>query len=350
MLAGKYVWIWNLARCDGGELGTIVGRLKSAGCAGAIVKAWDGVHSFTQRSTAGVVSAHEIADVFHESGLKIATWGYCYGRAPADEAAVASVVSGDEGTGRADAIVLDVEAEYKGKTAQARRLCEDLRRYVPNVPLLYSSFAIARYHREFPFEVFNELCNGALPQVYWNAFRWSWAHALGWTYEDYAAMGLGPGQALPAAGLYTEGYVQYPMAADVREFIAAVREAGSPGCSFWSYEHMNQAMWDAVAAVQWPVEGMPWTGWKEEQMSFTEEDRAKLDAILERTRDDLVKVRGTDRVYQVVHGKKLVHVLDPERLVGMRGSFGDVQEVEPDSSLLTMEAIYPGGVPPELRR
>lgn len=267
MLEGKYVWIWNLSRCDRGRLPAIVERLKSAGCAGALVKAWDGVHVFDQATEGGLLSSHELAEMFHENGLKIATWGYCYGQDPAGEAAVASVVSGDEGTGRADAIVLDVEAEYKHKPDQARVLCTELRRYQPDVPILYSSFAIAGYHRTFPFDVFTEHCDGALPQVYWNAFGWSVVRAVSLMYRDYSAMGVSGDRLLPVAGLYKEGTVPYPTAPDVMAFIARAAGTG-PGCSFWSYEHMNQEMWDAVAAIGWPVEGMPWTGWKgEEEMA-----------------------------------------------------------------------------------
>jgi hypothetical protein len=275
-MQGKWIWIWNLVSCDAGQLEQIIAHLKAAGCAGALVKAWDGGHTFPQRGPAGVVSWHTIADAFHAAGLKIASWGYCYGANPTDEATVASIASCDA----ADAIVLDVEVEYKRKDAQARTLCARLRQDLPELPLLYSSFAIARYHQDFPFEVFNELCQAAVPQVYWNAFaRWPMAEALQMTYDDHQAMGLSPERVLPAAGVYTEGTVQYPAPGDVQTFIQAVKAAGSPGCSFWSYEHMDQAMWDAVKAAEWPVPGMPWTGWEgETDMSAEDADwiRGKL--------------------------------------------------------------------------
>ncbi len=39
----------------------------------------------------------------------------------------------------------------------------------------------------------------------------------------------------------------YPSPDDLRAFVAAAAQRGSLGVSFWSYEHMNAAMWQAVA-------------------------------------------------------------------------------------------------------
>lgn len=42
MLAGKWVWVWNWRRCDGGDAARVAARLRAAGCAGGLVKAFDG--------------------------------------------------------------------------------------------------------------------------------------------------------------------------------------------------------------------------------------------------------------------------------------------------------------------
>jgi hypothetical protein len=324
-LEGKHVWIWNLKNCDGGDLHAITERLKAAGCAGALLKGWDGAKMFPQYGPAGLVPIDQVVATLHQAGLRAATWGYCYARDPIAEANPAILTWGG-----ADAIVLDVEAEYKGQAQVAETLCIQLEAGLPDdLPLLYSSFAIARYHQTFPFAVFNEHCLAAVPQVYWNAFGWPWAQALSWTYADYAAMGLAPMQVLPVAGLYTEGSVQYPRPADVREFIGAVRETGSPGCSFWSYKHMDSVMWDAVKAVEWPVAGMPWTGWKEgEDMGF-------------------VKIKGRDNIYLLL-GSELQSVGDPGRFHLMHGDLARVTELPADDPIWNIPVKYPR-VPDELR-
>jgi hypothetical protein len=300
-LEGKWIWIWNLKNCDGGDLHTVADRLKANGCAGALIKAWDGGKAFPQYGPTGLTPIDQIVAAVHEAGLRVATWGYCYARDPIGEANAAILTWGG-----ADAIVLDVEAEYKGQAQAAETLCVQLKAGLPDdLPLLYSSFAIARYHQTFPFNVFNRLCAAAVPQVYWNAFGWPWAQALGWTYTDYFAMSIGPGQVLPVAGLYREGTVQYPAAVDVGFFMAAARQNGSPGCSFWSYEHMDSVMWDAVKAVEWPVAGMPWTGWKEGEERMNAADKAwVLQHSIDQGGQKLVRGSGPDVYIVRIDGKR----------------------------------------------
>lgn len=238
-LAGKWVWVWNWRRCDGGDPDLVARRLRGAGCAGAIVKAWDGGRWFDQG-----VPWREISRALTARGLATGAWGYCYGRDPAAEAQRAIETAG---YGEASFLVLDVESEFKGRPEAAEELCQRLREGLgPQYPLYFSSFAIARYHRSFPFATFRAHCAGAAPQVYWNAFSWPMAEALALTYEDYAALGFPPEQVFPVGGLYQEGDVPYPRPEDVRGFVAAAVARGSPGASFWSYEHMGQEMWEAL--------------------------------------------------------------------------------------------------------
>jgi hypothetical protein len=325
VLEGKWIWIWNLSRCRGGRLDEIVARLKAAGCAGALVKASDGTKVFPQYGPAGLVPIDQVVATLHQAGLRAATWGYFYARDPIAEANPAILTWGG-----ADAVVLDVEAEYKGQAQVAETLCVQLKAGLPDdLPLVYSSFAIARYHQTFPFDVFNRHCPAAVPQVYWNAFGWDWSVALARTYKDYADMDLGPERVLPVAGLYTEGSVRYPAAADVSEFIGAAKEVGSPGCSFWSYEHMDSVMWEAVKAVEWPVAGMPWTGWKEGgDMGF-------------------LKMAGRDEIYALL-GCELQHVADAGRFALMRGNLAEVKTLAREDPIWNLPVKY-SRVPDELR-
>lgn len=238
-LAGKWVWVWNWPRCDGGDPDLVAERLKAAGCVGAIVKAWDGTRWFGQG-----IPWREIGRALKARGLAAGAWGYCYGQDPRGEAVRAIETAG---YGEAGLLVLDVEGELKGRPEAAQELCLRLRDGLgPDYPLYFSSYAVARYHRSFPFDVFSAYCTGAVPQVYWNAFGWPVAEALAMTYEDYASLGIPPGRVFPAGGVYNEGAVAYPRPEDVRWFTAQAAAKGSAGVSFWSYEHMSEAMWQAV--------------------------------------------------------------------------------------------------------
>ena len=251
------MWIWNWQRCDGGDASRVAARLRTAGCAGALVKAFDGPRWFDQGR-----AWREIAAELKAHGVGAGGWGYCYGNDPAAEAQRAIETAQ---YGQADLLVLDVEAEFKGKPRAAEAVCRSIRDTLgPEYPLYFSSFAIARYHRSFPFEIFRRHCTGTVPQVYWNAFRWPVDQSLGWMYEDYAALGFPPELVVPAGGLYQEGTVRYPETDEVRSFVRQAGATGSPGVSFWSYEHMSEEMWQAVASA---------TIGKEEEMSSSEFDQ-----------------------------------------------------------------------------
>jgi hypothetical protein len=240
-LSGKWVWIWNLRRCDGGDLDRIAARIKGAGCSGVLLKAFDGGYWFDQGRT-----FRDTCRGLKARGVSVGGWGYLYGREPAKEAQRAIETAQH---GEADLLVLDVEAEFKDRPEAAADACRRIKEALPGYPVYFSSFAIARYHRSFPFEVFRDNTRGAAPQVYWNAFRWSVEQALAMTYSDYAALRIPPNLVHPVAGVYKQGYVTYPLPHEVREFARAASARGSPGISFWSYEHMDESMWQAVASA-----------------------------------------------------------------------------------------------------
>ncbi len=262
-LSGKWVWIWNWRRCDGGDPAKITARLRDAGCRGVLVKAHDGSRWFDQGRP-----WREIAAALRAEGVAVGGWAYLYGRDPAGEA---QLVGETVSYGRADLFVLDVEAEFEGRPEAAEELCRHVREGVGgDYPLYYSSFAIARYHRSFPYEAFERYCRGAAPQLYWNAFRWPVRQAIQRTYEDYAALGVPPPRLFPVAGLYAGRGVPYPAAADFQLFAREAMQRGSMGISFWSYEHMNDEMWAAVRAAPPDGDGSRGAPTEEEPMSSLE--------------------------------------------------------------------------------
>jgi hypothetical protein len=290
MLEGKWVWIWNWRRCDDGDVARVAARLKAAGCAGAIIKAHDGARWFDQGQP-----WREIGRALKAQGLRVAAWAYIYG---ADWPGEAQLAIETVQYGEADAYVLNVESELKNHPDVAEALAGRIREAVgPNYPLFYSTFAIARYHREFPYAAFQRHCTGALPLVYWNAFRWPVEQALGWTYEDYAALGEPPGRVFPVGGLYREGYVPYPAREEVLRFAAQATSAGSPGISFWSYEHMDEAMWQAVRDIPWPAAEDDETAALRAQVAALQR---QLDEVGRQNADFAGRLgRGSDLAYQL---------------------------------------------------
>ena len=338
MLAGKWVWLWNWRRCDGGDSTRVFQRLRAAGCRGALVKAFDGPRWFDQgrpwRDIAAELKANGVPDA-------IGGWGYCYGNDPAGEAQRAIETAQ---YGQADLLVLDVEAEFKGRPQAAEELCRRIRDALgPDYPLYFSSFAIARYHRSFPFEVFRRYCDGAAPQVYWNAFRWPVEQALSLTYEDYAALGLPPERVFPAGGLYQEGTVRYPAPEEVRDSVRLAGARGSRGVSFWSYEHMSEEMWQAVASAA--------IGEEEEEMSSQEFDQvsasvSQLSSRVDRLEAEVATIRAlppvatAPRTYTVQPGDTLSGIAEKLGL----GGWQRLYEVNAGVIGGNPDRIYPGQV------
>jgi len=336
MLAGKWVWIWNWQRCEGGDAARVAARLRAAGCAGALVKAFDGPRWFDQGR-----AWREIAAELKGHGVAAGGWGYSYGTDPAAEAQRAIETAQ---YGGADLLVLDVESEFKGNPRAADALCRRIRDALgPEYPLYFSSFAIARYHRTFPFEFFGRYCAGTVPQVYWNAFRWPVDQSLDWTYEDYAALGFGPERVFPAGGLYREGIVGYPYPDEVREFVRQARTRGSYGVSFWSYEHMSEEMWQAVALA---------TTEEEDAMSSTEFDQlnasvSELSGRVGQLEAEVAAIRSTPPV--ATPPARTYTVQPGDTLSGIAASFGldgwqRLYEVNAGVIGSDPNRIYPGQV------
>jgi hypothetical protein len=330
-LAGKWVWIWNWRRCDDGDANRVAECLRSAGCRGAIVKAFDGNRWFAQGP-----SFRDICRALKSQGLAVGGWGYLYGRDPAGEAARAIETAQ---YGEADLLVLDAETEFKDHPEAAEEVCRRVREALgPSYPLYYSTFAIARYHRSFPYEAFERYCGsgvrGTVPQVYWNAFRWPHEQALAWTYEDYAALGVPPERMFPVAGLYREGLTPYPAPHEVRDFVRRAAEAGSRGVSFWSYEHMSEVMWDAVASAgmnagEADPDGRDPDGRGEEEMSSAEYEEltrelAAVGSRLDRLETDVRGLRrppSSPATYTVQAGDTLSGIAQKLGLAGWQALY-----------------------------
>jgi hypothetical protein len=335
-LAGRWVWVWNWRRCDGGDPQRVADRLKSAGCRGALVKAFDSGYWFDQG-----LPFRDICKRLKARGVAVGAWGYLYGENRSGEVQRAIETAQ---YGEADLLVLDVESEFKGHPEAAAEVVGRIREELgPDYPIYFSSFAIARYHQSFPFEVFRSRCDGTAPQVYWNAFRWPLEQALGWTYQDYQSMRMPPGKVFPVGGLYQEGAVRYPLSDEVRAFVREAAKRGSPGVSFWSYEHMSEEMWQTVASS--PLEVV-----EEEEMSSAEyatltRELATVGARVERL-EAAVALLGNRptpperRTYTVVAGDTLSGIAAKLGLSGWQRLY------EANASVIGADPnrIYPGQV------
>ena len=116
-------------------------------------------------------------EAFTKRGIEVWVFGYFYPDKFIDpdgiawgtleqEAAMSLATVGDGVAG----LVVDAEAEFYDRGADATRLCKMLRAKIGAKKLAYTSFGWLSAQPRFPFKEFDRACGDAfLPQVYWEA-------------------------------------------------------------------------------------------------------------------------------------------------------------------------------------
>ena len=222
---GDGMWIWYVSKAQGGNPARIAARARSRGVDTVFIKAGDGTDSWSQ-FTPGLVSA------LKRGGLHVCAWQYVYGSDPAGEARVGAAAAADG----AECLVIDAEAEYEGRYAQARTYVTRLRAEVgDDYPLGLAGFPYVHYHPAYPYSVF--LAPGAaefnLPQVYWKAIGDSVDRAMAITYTYNRVFGR---PISPIGQLYDN-----PRGRDVKRFRQLARASGFAGTSWWSWQHASKS-------------------------------------------------------------------------------------------------------------
>ena len=230
--AGQGMWIWEVARSEGGDVAAIASRAASAGMSHVVVKAAHGTVRWPQFGT-------PLVEALHAAGLRVCAYQRALGRRPASEARVlARAVSVG-----ADCLVIDAEIEYQGKYWAARSYMRALRRAVgPTFPVALTSFPYVDFHGNFPYSVF--LGPGGaqvnMPQMYWRLLGASVDRVFARTWAQNTIYGrpLAPlGQSwLPATG------------AEVRRFRSLAAARGALGYGWWVWQHARLSHWNAMAA------------------------------------------------------------------------------------------------------
>lgn len=238
MLAGKWLWIWNLSLCDGGDIPAIVARCRAAGVDGVLVKAVDGGYRFPQgRPWAGIV------EEFVALGFPIAGWSYTYLGEWQFELAVcvdAAQVPGLAG------FCVDLEAESEWRSTEAEQFFSGLRAAVGDLPLAYAPLPVIDYHTGLPYFQANEFCDVVMPQFYSTELGAPWDVDHLWEqWERWSAKWRAWGGRVPIVRPAFEGWH------DEDASLLAGRVAARPvdGWSVWSYEHLTETMWAALAEV-----------------------------------------------------------------------------------------------------
>jgi hypothetical protein len=233
----KQLWIYELDQC--GDPGWLVLYAKSTGVTGLVVKAWDGATYLPQ--------CEQVIELAHACGLMVTAWGYNYGtNIPGEVAAMEQAVS----SGKADALILDVEVEFDNAGGQA--LAEALITALKASKISYAgwgftSFGLPSYHPQFPFEIFAKSSWGAFPQVYFGDFGLTPETALTRSVTQYTEYGV---PIIPIGQAYSNPVVNYVAnAADIQAFGAAAAGAKLQAIGIYSAQNMTLALFAAVKTI-----------------------------------------------------------------------------------------------------
>lgn len=270
---GLGVWIWELPRCERGNVEAIVGRAKEARLGHVLVRVTengDNWASFNDRA-----KVIELATRLRAEGITVLAWGYHYPyKIKSQIALVQSVLD----MAVFDGYVLNVETEFRSCRTKAEELFAPIRRYrdanYPDKLLGYSTFG--RIDRglgaEMPLEVFGQYSDVAMPQAYWRDFDWeprTTAYRMCQTWATREEQWKSEGKAasikplIPTAHAYDgTGGTEVIPASELEAFLDATK--GYFGVNVWSWQNMAPEHWKVMVAFgNRPAEeaekpGRPW--------------------------------------------------------------------------------------------
>lgn len=150
-----FIWIWNIR-----SLGTpqqIVDRLKSLNCADVCIKYHDGSLGLNFKN-----DFIEYMPILKAQGIRVGAWGYNYFNYIDAEASLIKEALSKQ----ADYYIFDGEGEIEGKASQTEIVLQKVRATYPNAILGYAPFPYIKYHKSYPYKVFDKYCNFATPQSY----------------------------------------------------------------------------------------------------------------------------------------------------------------------------------------
>jgi hypothetical protein len=253
---GKGFYIWQIPRCEGGDVNAIAYLAAQGNYTHVLVKIADGTSAYNLDSISGADLVPPLVAALRARNIHTVGWHYVYGYEPLGEADIA--IQRIQQTG-VEAYVIDAEDQYKlpGRDVAAAQFMGRLRAALPSFTVALSSYRYPSVHPQLPWRAFLEKCDYNMPQVYWVG-----AHNPG----DQLTRSLREFQALevvrpyiPTGSAYLQGSWQ-PTVADINEFLQTARNLNLSAANFWEWGHTRlylPELWDAIQAFPWPVGPIP---------------------------------------------------------------------------------------------
>jgi peptidoglycan hydrolase-like protein with peptidoglycan-binding domain len=231
------MWIWELARSDGGNLSILIADAHRYGISTLFIKSGDGTSVWSQFNAS-------LVSTLHAHGLRVCAWQYVYGNHPITEANVgaAAVKAG------ANCLVIDAESEYQGKYVAAQSYVTRLRQLIGrNYPVSLAGFPYIDYHPGFPYSVF--LGPGGAqyntPQMYWADIGTTVDGVYSHTYEFNR---IYERTIVPLGQTFNR-----PRLTQIKRFRQVSLSYRAAGVSWWDWQSSTTGGWRALSQPAGPL-------------------------------------------------------------------------------------------------
>ena len=247
---GRGFWIWNLPKCEDGDLDRIVARCKAAGITWLALKCGNDGNDWEKRFTPAIV------DRLHAGGLLVYGWSYDTPNSRiANRVEVARRCAADG----ADGFITDCEIEWErvaDPDSAAAAYMTALRAAVPDeFALAHSPFDVIKYHQRFPYTALGAGCDFVVPQAYWpehgTSEKASTERALE-QWGKYAKRHPQSAKQVLLSGYSIKPDLKHGKPATVPDMLAfeqRCKAAGCPGVIYWVWDFTPAAVFDGLACT-----------------------------------------------------------------------------------------------------
>lgn len=248
---GKGMFLWKIKQSEGGDIPQIVEKARAAGLRQLWVRVGDSQDGFYAASV-----LRELVPRAHQAGMAVIGWGFPYLHDPVGDAAWSKAAldwRGPNGSAL-DGFSPDIETATEGVQLSPRRVAVYLglvRRAGGDRPLVATVYRPTDrfWLGTYPYRTIAPYVDAFAAMVYWGCTEPGAAAAQ--AIERLATLRpvhtIGQAYNMAAEG----GRAADPSPHETWRFLDVAQRAGAVGASFWVWQDMTAAQWDALARFSW---------------------------------------------------------------------------------------------------
>lgn len=237
-LLGLGVWIWELQRCESGDLDRLIDRATLSGVSWVAIKAGEDRPN-------GQITRQRV-EYMQSAGIDVAAWWYCVPGATDTISQLAMLKELAEIHG-VQHLICDAEIEWEehgDRRPEAATFAQAIRRAVgPDVYLADAPWPIVSAHPTWPWGEFGSVVDARMDQSYWMQSGQPFATFAGRADANWEKR---PQDVRCPIGC-TVNYsgTQHAPLSELGAFLD--RYADNPARSLWSWQHLSANEWALLA-------------------------------------------------------------------------------------------------------